>query len=340
MNMSNQLITINLAVWNGAKYIRHCLNSIQKQNYRNIQVNIWDNASTDSTREIIKQEFKELKLIESGVNIGMWPAQEELLKHSHGEYIIVISVDIILDPNFVLEVVNAMEKDHKIGALQGKIYKYELSEVKHNHRLSKHIIDTCGFKIFRSRRLINIGHGEEDVGQYDKEREIFAVEGAVPAFRRAALEDCRIQGYFVDPDFFWYGDDIDLTWRMRIFGWKQVYSPKAIAFHDRGTTKQLAGNKQRFIAMRKQLPLFKRRLDWRNWTLTIIKNDYLSNFLQDLPWIIWRQTQLWIYFLLFEPTMIGEVFKVARLLPRMLKRRMVILRKARVSDHEIHKWFY
>ncbi len=337
--MSNQPVSINLVVYNGEKYIRHCFNSIRSQTYKNFEVNIWDNASTDKTREVIRQEFREFQLIENKINIGMWPAQEVLLKHSRGEYIVVISVDIILDENFIAEAVGAMEKDYKIGALQAKIYKYDLVEFEGGKHLYKHIIDTCGFKVFRSRRIINIGHGEEDSGQHNKELEIFAVEGAVPVFRRATLEDCRIQGHFVDPDFFWYGDDIDLAWRMRLFGWKQVFAPRVIAYHDRHTTKKLASDRFSFIKMRKELPLFKRRLDWRNWTLTVIKNDYIGNFFRDLPYILVRQIQLWCYFLIFEPVMILELFKVARLLPRMLKRRRVIMKKVRASRKEIHKWF-
>ncbi len=273
----------------------------------------------------------------------MWPGQEELLKYSRGEYIVGLSVDVMIDPDFVKNLVEVMEGDHRIGALQAKIYKYELPENKTSHFQPPDykIIDTLGFKIFRSRRIINIGHGEIDNEHDNKECEIFAVEGAVPIFRRQALEDCRLKSQenkIVDPDFFWYGDDLDLTWRMHMFGWKQVYSPDVIAWHDRKTTKALANNWKGFIKMRKDVPTFKRRLDWRNTTLTIIKNDFAINLLRDLPYILWRQLRLWDYFLLFEPEMFVEIFKVAKLLPRMLKRRGEIINRAKSTPREIHRW--
>ncbi len=336
--MSNQLVTINLVVYNGGKYIRHCLSSIKRQTHRNLEVNVWDNASTDNTREIVKKEFPEFRLIESKKNLGMWPAQEELERQSVSEFIVVISVDIILDERFIEESVICMEKDYKIGALQAKIFQFKLSDLEGIQRPISRTIDTCGFKLFRSRRLINIGHGEKDWGQYNEEKEIFAVEGAVPVFRKQALEESRIQGHFIDPDFFWYVDDIDLTWRMRLLGWKQFYTPKVIAYHDRHTTKNLAENKLGFIGIRKQIPLFKRRLDWRNWALTIIKNDFLSNFLRDLPSIIWRQAQLWAYFVIFEPAMILELGNIARLLPRMLKRRRAVMKKTAVTPRQFRRW--
>ncbi|MDP2934017.1 MAG: glycosyltransferase family 2 protein, partial [bacterium] len=274
---------------------------------------------------------------ESKKNLGTWPGQEELLKHSHGEYVVALSVDVVLDSHFVEEAIKVFEKDNEIGAVQPKIYKYEAG-----NQNSK-TIDTCGFRAFRSRRIVNIGHGDEDKGQFGREAEIFAVEGAVPVFKKQALEDCRLKSQgnkITDPDFFWYGDDLDLAWRMRLLGWKQVFVPTAIAYHDRQTTKALAGGSWReFIKIRKTVPIFKRRLDWRNTALAIIKNDFAVNSLRDLPFIFWRQLRLWVYFLLFEPFMFLEIFRVAKMLPKMLKRRSEIMRRAMVSAKEMRKWF-
>lgn len=340
MNNSNPLVTINLVVFNGQKYIRHCLNSIKNQTYQNIEVNIFDNNSTDGTKKIAKEEFPQFNLIESPKNLGTWPGQEEALKYSHGEYIVAISVDILLDEKFVEKAVEALKKDHRIGAVEAKIYGYTLESGSSEIHISKsNIIDTCGFKIFRSRRLINIGHGEEDRGQYDKEKEIFAVEGAVPVFRRRALDDMKIEGEIIDHDYFWYGDDFDLGWRMRLFGWVQMYSPEMIAYHDRKTTKTLRHGRADFIRIRKTIPLFKRRLDWRNTTLTHIKNEFASNLLKDLPFILWRQIKLWGYFIIFEPSMMLEIFEVLKFLPRMLRRRKEIMAQAKVTPNEMAKWF-
>ena len=379
--MSSSPVTINMVVHNGEKYICQCLDSVLKQSYPHefIELNILDNNSTDKTVDLINQKLETnnqqlagFSLTESAKNLGMWPGQEELLKYSHGKFIVALSVDVILHPDFIKNAVEIMKHDDKIGALQAKVYKYELSKPEDGsifgHRKTggscddPKIIDTCGFKIFKSRRIVNIGHGEVDYGQYNKKCEIFAVEGAVPIFRREALEDCRLisqarsfrgstsgaslrlnlgetnLGRIVDLDFFWYGDDLDLAWRMRLFGWKQVYAPSVIAWHDRKTTKALAGGWREFIKIRKTVPMFKRRLDWRNTTLTIIKNDFASNLLRDLPFILWRQLRLWAYFVLFEPAMILEIFKVAKLLPRMLKRRGEIMRKSNVSPKEFRQW--
>ncbi|MEK7154024.1 MAG: glycosyltransferase, partial [Patescibacteria group bacterium] len=258
-NSQYPLVSVNLVVHNGEKYIRRCLDSVLAQSYPRelIEVNVLDNNSSDFTKEIIKKEFPEFNLVESEKNLGMWPGQEELLKHSRVKYIIVLSVDVTLDAHFIEEAIRVFEKDEKIGAVQPKVYKWKLpnSPTSNIQPLTLDVIDTCGFKIFRSRKIINIGHGDKNnlyrLRLYRLAKtidetidEIFAAEGAAPVFRRQALEDCRLKSQgdkVIDPDFFWYGDDLDLAWRMRLFGWKQVFAPKVIAWHDRQTTKALAG---------------------------------------------------------------------------------------------------
>jgi len=224
-------------------------------------------------------------------------------------------------------------------------------------------IDTCGFQIFKSRRIINIGHGEKDNGpsftkvsagkqfDFNKEQEIFAVEGAVPVFRKNALENCRIMGQsegsreagivseIADHDMFWYAEDLDVAWRMRLFGWKQLFVPDVIAWHDRQTTKNLSRTFSDFLKIRRRLSLQKRRLEWRNIRFTIIKNDYTINILKDLPHILKREIMMLGYIIIFEPKILAEVPTFFRLLPRILKKRGQIMKRRVAGPEEMRRWF-
>lgn len=345
--MGSPMVTINIVVFNGEKYIRHCLDSVRKQTYLHelIEINILDNNSSDRTVQIAKEfsiEDLRFKIYESDKNLGMWPGQEKLLEYSHGKYILALSVDVILDTNFIKNAVKVFEKDYKTGAIQAKVYQWQIKENK--PEFTK-LIDTLGFRIFRSRRLINVAQGDNDRLEFDQEGEILAVEGAVPIFRKQALEDCRLEtqvGKIIDDDFFWYGDDLDLTWRMRLFDWKQLYSPKVIAYHDRQTTKDVKKHwYDHFsrIKKRRQIPIRKRRLDWANYRLARIKNDQTENISRDLPYILIREIIVLVYTLLFEPEIFLEFPRFFRLVPRMLKRRKEIMSKVKVSAKEIHKLF-
>lgn len=345
--MTDPLVTINLVVYNGEKYLRHVLDSVLVQTYPHelIEFNIFDNNSSDKTKEIAISykpqaiSFAKFSIIESRENLGTWPGQEKALESSRGKYIVALSVDIILDKDFVKNAVAVLDSDEKIGALQPKLYQWSLT-TDYSPLLTS-VIDTVGFQIFKSRKITNIGHGEEDGGQFNEQKEVFAVEGATPVYRRTALETCRIDGHFIDHNYFWYGDDLDLPWRMRLFGWREIYAPAVVAWHDRSTTKGVSHNWLdyfRRIKERRKIPDKKRRLDWSNVRFTIIKNDYIINILKDLPRIVAREIAVLGYTLIFEPAVLLEVGRFFRLLPKMLKQRVQVIKMAKATPREMRRW--
>lgn len=330
--MESPLVSINLVVRNGEKYIRNCLLPVKNQSYNNIEVTIFDNASDDGTKEIIKKEFPQFRLIENNFNYGFGPGQNRCLKITKGKYILGLCVDVEPDRDFVKNAVTRMESDSNIGALQAKIYKMENGN-------KTDAIDSCGFEIYRSRRIVNRGHGEKDSGQFSKSEEIFSYEGAAPFWRRQAMEECAVFGEIHDEDYFWYSDDIDLGWRMRLFGWKSFFDPSVIAWHDRSTTKRLSRDWRDFIKLRETIPPKKRLLDWQNMHLTFIKNDLFASVLKDFKPFLVREIKLFLYILIFEPYTLLALPKIARLLPRILKKREYIMEHRKATQQEIEKWF-
>lgn len=346
-------VSINLVVHNGENFIRRSLDSVKKQTYpaELLEVNILDNNSTDRTREIICQEFPEFNLIENNENIGFWAGQEKLFPRNGGEFIVAMT-DVILAPDFIKNSVKAFADNPAAGAVQAKIYKMELSgrnepaSPNRGEPIFTKIFDTLGFQVFKSRKVVNKAHGEDDRGQYEKTEEVFGVEGAVPVFRKTALEDCRIEGRVIDPDFragsFGYGDDFDLAWRMRLFGWKEILVPSVIAYHSRSTTQDTAKNWRDYfkrLGRRRQIPIQKRRLDWRNVRFTILKNDYIINILKELPRIILREIAVLAYSILFEPAVLLEIPVFFKLLPKMIQKRRIIMKKAKIGPKEMRMWF-
>ncbi len=319
--MTEPLVSIQVVVHNGERYIRSCLDAVRAQTYPNCEVAILDNNSDDATAHIIGTEYPNYRLVHSDQNRGMWPGHEYLLSHTRGVYVLAVSVDVVIDPHFVAACVAACEQEPSIAAVQGKVYQIP----------DRDRIDTCGFAMTRARKVMNIGHGEPDGPAYSRRHDIFGVEGAVPFFRRSALEDCRIDGHIWDPDYFWYGDDLDLAWRMHLFGHRQVFVPDAMAWHDRATTKGAAAvlilGQLRRRALRRALPLHKRQLDWANVRLTIIKNDSIINLCRDAVFIAWRELMVTGYTLLFEPGVFLALPRFFRLLPHMLARRRMIMQR-------------
>ncbi|MBI1754938.1 glycosyltransferase family 2 protein [Candidatus Azambacteria bacterium] len=329
--MEQPLVSINLVVWNGKKYIRECLEAVKRQTYDSVTLTVFDNHSTDGTQDIVKKEFSEFRLIENHQNYGFGPGQNKCLEFTKGKYVLGLCVDVMLDKDFVKNAVVAMETHPDVGAVQAKIY--QLRDGKPTD-----VIDTTGFEIFRSRRVVNRGHGEKDKGQY-KAGEVFSYEGAAPFWRREALEQSKVLGEAHDEDYFWYADDIYLGWRMRLFGWKSYYAPDVVAFHDRQTTKRLSRSWFDFMRLRTTVPAHKRRLDWQNLHFTFLKNDFFISELKDLRYFFVREFFLLCYVIIFEPFVLQALSRMFHLLPRVFRKRRYIMAHKKIARREMEKWF-
>src|SRR3990167_10397285 len=363
-NLGESLVSIILPVLNREKYIRQCLGAVLAQSEQNFELVIIDDGSTDSTLSevsnfefLISKQYPDLQLqvIKNKERLAPWGNFERACRASQAKYCVLLSVDVVIDKDFIKNAVEIMEQDDNIGCLQTKILQYTLSELSANgYPLTAKLIDTVGFGIFKSRRVVNLGHGQVDSGQFNEQKEIFAVEGAVPFYRREAFLDCAISSTtnykpqtinsseIVDHDMFWYGDDIDLGWRMNLFGWKQIFTPTVIAYHDRSTTKGMSYHWWDYLARikaRRQIRIDKRRLDWRNKRLARIKNEQWPNVWRHLPQILLRELSELIYIILIEPSVLLEMFNLFKLWPKMLNKRRMIMRRTKRSAEEMRRWF-
>ena len=327
------LVSINIITYNEESRIRRVLKSVLEQTYKNIEILVFDNASTDKTKDILKAEYPDIRLIESDDNLYFATGQNRCAKITKGKYMIGVSSDVVMAENFVEEMVKTMEADQKIGALQAKILHITPASKKTN------IIDTTGFEIYKSRRLINRGHGEEDKGQYDTPGEVFSYEGAVPVWSREAFEDCSVFGEAHDEDFRWMSDDVDFGWRINLFGWKNYYAPNVLAWHERQTTQKLSSSKWDFIKMRKDIRSDKKTLDIINYRLTIFKNDFSMSLLKNIFPVLKREVMLFAYFLFFEQRTLLAYPKIIAKIPKILKKRSYIMKHKKRSRKEMEKWF-
>lgn len=335
-------VSINLIVLNGEKYIRECLHHVKAQTYPNVKFRLFDNACTDRTLEIAREVMPDIEIIKFPKNYGLGGGFNRSLYYGDSPYVVGLCVDVFMAPDFIERGVEAMEKNPRAGVLQAKILRYDYEQKKKTN-----IFDTTGMQMFRSRRIINRGHGEEDTGQYDKPEEIFLYEGAIPFFRREALENVKMlkskkdEKYpyeYLDEDFVWYADEVDLGWRMQLMGWWVWYEPGVLAWHDRQTTHKLSGGYREFIKQRREVPALKRKLDLQNQRLSFIKNDFFVNILLDAAWFLKRELFLFLYVLVWERSSLPAYLGIIRSLPLMLRKRKEIMKKRTVGAPKMHRW--
>jgi GT2 family glycosyltransferase len=349
-------ISIVITTFNAKKYITHCLNSVFDQTFQDFKILIIENASTDGTAEIIKTNYKlqntnnKLKLIENEKNLGFCEGYNQGIRKviEGSEYVLLLNQDIILEKNYLEEIIKFLETHLKIGAVIGKLYHWNFDKNKKTN-----IIDSVGIKMFKNRRVIEIGQGEEDREQYNQTKEIFGVTCACAVFNSQALKkigikkthnstelcDNKIKNIeYFDEDFFAYKEDVDISLRLRLYGWDIFYLPQVKAYHDR-TAK--GGKKLNDISAalnRKNKSTLINYLSYKNHLLMLIKNELLSNFVFHFPWIFFYELKKFVYLLFFEFSTFKALFKFFKQLPLILKKRKIIMSHRKINAKGMRKW--
>ncbi len=314
-----KLATVILLNWNGKDFLRECILSILNQTYHPIELIAIDNASADGSAEWIKENFPSITLIKNKNNQGFAKAINQGIRLAKGEYLIPLNFDVILTENFVKEMVKAVEKDKRIGSVSGKLLRFKSAG-------ESSYIDSTGHIIYRNRLAVNRGESELDNGQYSTAEEVFGTCGAAPLYRQKMLEDIKVNGEYYDESFFSFWEDIDLDWRARLRGWRCWYSPKAIAYHQRGGPS---------IRRSKMVEYY----NYRNRYLVIVKNDKLFSLLKAFPQIIFTEVLKGGALLIRCPSALTSWLELLKLVPDTLAKRKIIQQRRVLSQREIEKWF-
>lgn len=367
------LVSINGLNCNDKKTILKAHESAVSQTYPNLEIIIVDNHSNDGTKEELERkiplwekERKQLieklypgenwpvriRLIKNAENRGFAPGHNQMIHLCQGDFILCLNADAILSPDFVSKIIRVFFEYPEVGAIQGKLIRYDFDNDRprpHPDKPTANIIDTTGLVILKNRRIVNRGQGEADQGQYEKTTEIFGADGALPVYRRAALEDIKMplfnrpdnlyQEEYFDEDFYLYKEDVDLAWRLRLCGWKTIYLPQAVAYHGRGAGDSMARSYRKIIEERKKINPRAKYYSFKNQRLMQIKNELPGLFLRHLPQFLIKEIGAWLYVIFFEPFTLKMTGKLISQMPLAFKKRKIIKRQRRITTGEMTAWF-
>jgi GT2 family glycosyltransferase len=214
---ANELASVVVLTWNGKEHLEECLSALLAQTYPEKEIILVDNASSDGTVSFVRERFPSVRLVANEKNLGYTGGNNAGIRAARGVYIALINNDTRADPAWLSALVAAMRGDPSCAMVAGKILSYG------DHR----VIDNVGHVFYRDGTFRGRGRLEADRGQYDRPEEILSPSGCALLFRRAALD--RV-GLF-DDDFFIYGDDAELSLRLRLNGWRALYVPTAVVYH-------------------------------------------------------------------------------------------------------------
>lgn len=228
MNKKNNhpLVSIIIVHFNGFSVLKNCLHSLSSLSYKNFEVIVVDNhSSDDSVTEIkkIKLNFS-LKLLELKRNLGFAGGNNAALKVTNGKYLLLLNNDTTVKSDLLDVLVNKMESDSEIGAMQPKIKMMDDTS----------ILDNAGAYLNPLGLTVHWGYGEKDSKEFNKEEKIFSAKGACLITRTDLVNSI---GLF-DDNFGSYFEESDFCFRVWLSGYKVIYYPKTFILHKVGFTSK------------------------------------------------------------------------------------------------------
>ena len=300
------MISVIIPNWNGKKFLKTCLDSLRKQTYQDIEIILVDNGSKDGSVLFTKENFPEVRILQFEENFGFSAAVNKGIRASKGEYISLLNNDTEVDPHWLQELKKGLDENPKVGFCASKIFFYD----------QRKRINSVGLRMGVDDSAWDIGFDALDKEQYDEKQFIFGACAAAAIYRRSLFQDV---GFF-DEDFFIYVEDVDLSFRAQLRGYKCLYVPSAIVYHRWSATAQQNKNISGFYIE-------------RNLLFNLMKNMPLY-FLIRFPLKIVRfnLSRFWNFLVLGRlPIWWKSRFSVLPYSRKMLQKRWYIQSRRRVS---------
>lgn len=241
--------------WNGLHHLKVCLQALCKQQFEQFEVILVDNNSTDGSQKFVKENYPEFQVIELKENQGFTGACNAGYAAAQGEIILLLNNDTEVEPEWLSAIVDAFQRYPEAGIIASKILLFDQRD--HFH--------TAG-DFYRINGIPgNRGVWQKDIGQYDQEEFIFGACGGAAAYRRSLIDDIG----FLDENFYFSCEDVDISWRAQLAGWKVLYVPTAVVYHK---LKASGGNKTAsYYDGRNFLYLI-----WKNYPNSLLKKHGLA----------------------------------------------------------------
>jgi hypothetical protein len=265
-----RLVSVIIQNYNGKEYLKKWLKSVLNLGYSNFEVIVIDDASTDGSLELIDSLYgsnSRLRVIRNLKRLGIAEGRNVGIRAARGEYLLFLDNDVEVDRKCINELVKVLESDSTIGAAQSKVLFMKDRKMINS---AGGFIDSYGGPHLR-------GNQEIDRGQFDKITEIFFASGCAMIASRNALKEA---GLF-DPRFFFWYDDVDICWKIRLRGYKIVFVPESKVYHLEGGSHLAGSSSSIYYFLRNRLLVLMNNYDNAN-LFNYGSRLMINNFAQSL----------------------------------------------------------
>lgn len=315
--LGGPLVSIIILNYNGKDHLKDCLSSVIRQTYRNCEVILVDNASSDGSVEYVRKEFPQVKILTLSKNYGFSAGNNQGIRMAKGDYIFLLNNDTALDERCVEELIK-LARSKAFAAIAPKMRLFYLSTFINS------IGNTVGPHAWGSDNYI----GYLDLGQFDHLEEVFS------ACFGAVLLDKKVLTHIglLDEGYRFYYEDADWCYCARLRGYKILAAPRAVVYHKFNATMNRASAMFKLgLVIRNRLRFALKNLELRN-ALWFIKNYLMEDIRSILSALRGRDLKL---MLVYAKAWIRFILS----LPVVLRARLRIQAGRRVRDAEIFRFY-
>ncbi len=245
-------IAVIIVNWNGLDYLQTCLSALLVQTEIAFETLVIDNGSTDGSVQWLQSTYPQVQLIRNSENRGFAEANNQGIRATQGEYVVLLNNDALPSPGWVVSLVAAADSNPCVGMVA--------SQIRLAHAPDR--LDSAGIEVDVLGIAWNRHWGAPVAAEPSTPLEVFGPSAAAALYRREMLEEI---GLF-DERYFAYYEDVELAWRARRAGWRCLYVPAACVLHiHSATASKISGFKAYQIGLNKWRTLFKQYPFKRLW---------------------------------------------------------------------------
>jgi GT2 family glycosyltransferase len=263
-------ISVIIPNYNGAEYLKVCLDSLSRQTFSAFDIVVVDNGSSDDSCKMLNDFYKNVKLVELDKNYGFPTAVNVGIKSSTGSYFVLLNNDTEVEADWLQKLYDCISKDNRIFSCSSKMVRYN----------ERNKIDDAGDGYTILGWAYKTGDGE-DREKYSRNKNIFSSCAGAAIYNRDSFEKT---GYF-DENFFAYMEDVDIGYRAKIYGYKNLFCSDAVVYHIGSATSGSKFNS------------FKVKLAARNNIFVVYKNMPILQLLINLPFLCLGFLRKYLFFI-------------------------------------------
>lgn len=209
-------VTVIIPNYNGLRFLKDCLTALENQSMKDFETLVIDNASSDESVAYIRENFPNVNVMVMEKNLGFSGGVNVGIQSAKTPYVLLLNNDTEVDTHFVEEMVHAIEESPNIFSVSSKMIQF------YDREKLDDAGDLYGILGWGFQRGI-----DAPATSYTKKEEIFSACAGAAIYRKDVFEKI---GYF-DELHFAYLEDIDVGYRGKIAGYKNMYCPTAIVYH-------------------------------------------------------------------------------------------------------------